>query len=261
MVTYFHPLDFTPLSARIKIERADQHISDLNKLVQDFGESDFYSLRVENNLWSHSLRIDIDQAKFPQNLASQILGDAIHNLRSALDILFRQAILTIPGELTGHTKFPIVGSAQKLKEVMNGGLEQQAGPIISDLIKNSIKPYPTGNDPLWALHELDIMDKHQFVIPALKLMAFYAVRLQDDKGVEVVRDAVPVVYSESDCTVPLDLTSGNYTVKDKGHASVVILFPVGTPFEGQPIIPEIHNLREVVSGVFESFELALNRSF
>jgi hypothetical protein len=67
----------------LKIARADEHIADLRELVDVYLSSGAYRLKPERDQGVSRLRLHIDRQPPPQ--WSPIIGDALHNLRSALD--------------------------------------------------------------------------------------------------------------------------------------------------------------------------------
>jgi hypothetical protein len=245
------------LSPRLKIERAEKHIRDLDRVLRDFVVSDFYSIHIEGNNWQPVLHLDIDASGFPLSEASGILGDAIHNLRSSLDVLVHQAVILLGGSPTKYTGFPIRDERQELVAAVNGGLKEQGGKAFSDFLLDDIKPYQAGNYPLWALHELDIVDKHQVVIPLLKIMRFSSIRLEDRKGNEIF---IPHIFTESSCTHSFKQI-GPLNLKDKGNAAAAIMFPLDVPFQCDAVIPHLHTLAKMVTGIIESFEIFLGRKF
>ena len=92
-------------ASRKKVQRAEKHVRDLNDALIDFANSDFYRLAVEDNprYGSQELVIDIDSSPEILIRCALIIGDALHNLRSALDILW----WSITVNQTKHTHFPI----------------------------------------------------------------------------------------------------------------------------------------------------------
>src|SRR5271170_4894958 len=92
-------------ASRLKIERARKHIDDVDALVLTFVNSDFYAISVEDNVERQAqfLRFDINKSPFPFHKAALHVGDALHNLRSALDLMC-YGIVRSP---TKWTRFPI----------------------------------------------------------------------------------------------------------------------------------------------------------
>jgi hypothetical protein len=158
-----------PLSAddriillRVKIERAKQHIRDLEKVLIAAGH------QGKNIVLPYE---DPDTGKIEHQRtwvliypfdALAIAGDIVHALRSALDHLAYQ--LSIAGTdktPTRRVEFPIAKDwntyeIEKPRKVE--GIRPEAVEAIDRL-----KPYKGGNEVLWRIHELDNTDKHRFI--------------------------------------------------------------------------------------------------
>jgi hypothetical protein len=89
-------------------------------------------------------------------------GDIIHNLRSALDHLAFNLVQVGGGTPTTKTCFPIAETREKYessKAAKVRGMTDAAKVAIDDL-----HPYGGGNESLWRIHYLDIVDKHKELI-------------------------------------------------------------------------------------------------
>jgi hypothetical protein len=94
---------------------------------------------------------------------SVIIGDAAHNLRSALDQLVCELIRANKRQLGNRSGFPIATTQKRFEEAVIGkttGVSAKTERFIRRL-----KPYKGGNEALWILHELDAMDKHVDIVP------------------------------------------------------------------------------------------------
>jgi len=102
-------------------------------------------------------------------------GDVIHNLRSALDHLAWELAKWKTGQPVKprYCCFPIGRDFDNYKVIRNGGavagMSSEAKKAINDL-----RPYKDGNEPLWRIHHLDIVDKHRHL-----LVAGYQIRFTD----------------------------------------------------------------------------------
>ncbi len=116
-----------------------------------------------------------------------------------------------------------------------------------------IKSYQGGNPAIWGLHNLNIRDKHEMLVPALKLMAVLDVRLEDENHMPIGRGNY---YLDESSRIRLREADGRtVTVKDKGHAAAQILFDTGTPFEGDPVVPTLVRVTKEVERIVEAFVL------
>ena len=245
--------------SRLKIERAEKHIRDINALLEEFVASDFYSVEIETNghCCPNYLRFHIDTSGFRLDIAAVVIGDALHNLRSALDLLYYAAILECGGRPTRWTRFPVFDTGKDVENKLREALKKkQITTGIQELLLDTIKPYEAGNYALWAVNELNITDKHQLLIPTLQLMRFVGICLEDEKGDVVMEDTAYFMDTSGRVRLDQELDCRTITLTDKGHAAATIMFNIGLPFQAQAVIPTLHQLVEVVSGVVESFRRA-----
>src|ERR1035441_1200188 len=107
-------------SSRLKIERAEQHISDLQIQANAFAQANPHIIQIERHLHADCDVIKIEPAKPLPDRFMLILGDALHNLRTALDHAMHEVVF----KWTPHTKFPVQGTLDGLKAFVNNGLKQ-----------------------------------------------------------------------------------------------------------------------------------------
>ena len=240
-------------SSRLKVERAKQHISDLHARVLEFQASDFYTLSIENDAETGDDFIHFRETKtLPADIAL-VVGDALHNLKGALDIMINAIVFTKLGRYDDFTRFPFRKTRDELVTAIKGGLIHQSSKAVADFIVDSIKSYKGGNDALWALHELNILDKHRLLLPVLRMKALRDVRIEDDRGQPV---PVGTLYFSGDriSFIPERIGHRNIKVTNYGKPSLFVLFDKGLPLQGEAIIPSLRRLTEVVTGIIEDIE-------
>jgi hypothetical protein len=243
--------------SREKVKRAVKHVNDLNELLTDFSASNFYSVSVQEQEGSNIISIAVFR-HFPTTTAALIIGDTLHNLRSALDLLYYKIFDEVTGKADKFTRFPIRDRQQELISSIDGGLKKKRlsdhlGAIaLRDFIVNVIKPYKAGNDSLWALHEMNITDKHQLLIPTFKIMRFADISLQDEKGDIFPADGLPYFLDDS-YWFKLNRT-GNFTIHQKGNAATAIVFGIGVPLQDKPVIPALNTLADNLTRTIDAFE-------
>lgn len=150
------------VDARAKLDRARLHIGDLNSQRTSFLEAKPYDVTPEYYTEKDMTVYFLDRFTPVPTTLPLIIGDAVHNLRSALDIAAWTAYRADHTDAGRHIYFPIGQDAttyaseseRKLK-----GVKQS----FKDAIDGS-KPYGGGNDLLFGLHRLDLADKHQLLI-------------------------------------------------------------------------------------------------
>jgi len=138
------------------------------------------ALRVERNLETGDGTFYVANMTPIDPQLSAVAGDALQNLRSALDHLAWKLVEAGGGVLGKHTSFPIFdteteyldpkyGAARKIR-----GMHEMAAEAI-----NQMKPYATGNRTLWILHRLNNIDKHRLLLTAGHTNVAFLIRRGD----------------------------------------------------------------------------------
>ena len=169
--------------SRLKVERAYKHIADVSSILEAFIGSDFYDLTVDKDpeTGENFLRCAI-KSRLEEEKIALIIGDALHNLRSALDLLYFETVELCDGASTKWTRFPFADTRDQLIGRLHSALEKkQITRNVYNLILNIVKPYEGGSAALWTLDDLNITDKHQLLIPVLKLVMLRDVRFEDEQ--------------------------------------------------------------------------------
>jgi hypothetical protein len=161
-----HKSEEHPLSGvRAKVDRASKHGMELYNAVQAFLKS--YPFTFTNNPDSSGRRIiSIASMKPVPTEFSLMMGDAVHNLRSALDLLACQVFcLANPDDKDySHLEFPIKNTPELYRDALNSKKFRLIGPQALSIFER-LEPYRLGSDhDLWLLHRLDIQDKHRILI-------------------------------------------------------------------------------------------------
>jgi hypothetical protein len=186
-----------------------------------------------------------------------MIGDALHNLRSALDLLYYRIFNELTGKADKFTRFPIRDEREELVSSINGGLKEKkladdrGAVALRDFIVDVVKPYAAGNGSLWTLHDMNITDKHQLLIPLFKIMQFTGIRLEDEDGNIFPADGQPYFTEDS---YWFRVRDGKLKVHEKGHAATAIVFSMGVPLQDKPVIPALTQLAESVAGTIDAFE-------
>jgi hypothetical protein len=152
-----HALD----GPRGKIERAKDHLADLQAEVAQFLGSNPYGVvdQYDPEMGQNVVRARVSAQPPPRVTA--IVGDLAHNLRSAWDYLARQLVLANHCTPSSGTEFPIFWDPEAYKTGFGRkvrGMSKEAVRLI-DGMQPHVFPEPTRH-PLYAIHHLDIRDKH-----------------------------------------------------------------------------------------------------
>lgn len=146
-----------------KLERAGAHIAELERVCKAFSPHCQVTVTVDE--WSGDyIYMVTSVSEVPPEIPA-IMGDVLQNLRAALDHLVYRLFLsgTSGGAGDGkHIFFPIFDDYAAFTAQLVGrvrGMRQDAIDAIT-----ALKPYQGGNDVLWRLHRLNIIEKHRLLI-------------------------------------------------------------------------------------------------
>ncbi len=155
-------------SARAKIYRARKHIDDLKLELTAFRESDSYRAHFYDDSNTGDRIGEFQVVKELPLRVVAIVGDAVHNLRSALDHVAAELCVMGGGSIDNSTAFPIWENVPAISDIKAQIMRKIPGASVKVIrgIKR-LQPYKGGKgDILWRLHRLDIIDKHRVLIPA-----------------------------------------------------------------------------------------------
>jgi len=157
--------DFT--GVWIKVERAKHHFGDLHARHQRFLEDKPYRAVPCDDLDTGDLVHRVEVSKQPPRFWSAIAGDCVHNLRSSLDLLVCEMVRAEGKPVKEHTGFPVYRSAVAFANALKSrdiGKVDGAPKRAVDLIMKA-KPYQGADNLFGLLHQLDIENKHKFLMP------------------------------------------------------------------------------------------------
>jgi hypothetical protein len=235
--------------ARAKIGRANKHIAEMDALLSTFQNSDAYTVREIRDSQTGQKFIEYGFAKriSVEDLAL-VIGDAVHNLKCALDYAWIHTIKKLAPTKTAHAKFPIFSSRAKLEDALHGIEIQISNPDLYNLIVTHIKPYDGGDLCLWSIHSMDISDKHRLLTPLLSV-AVTDLAIEDDKG--KVSKVLCVFTRMGPYRKFLE---ENEKLKDKGDVRLRVVFQKTFPETGVEVSPVLHNFSKLVLSVVETLE-------
>lgn len=165
-------MPFDASRAFAKTHRARTLLEELKRTTRDLAENgSFLRADVERNGREVVAKLRM-LAPLPSYLPC-IIGDIIHNLRSALDHLTTLAVEYNGNTITNRTQFPITGSPKAFESAASSQLKGASQEFI-DLAERA-QPYHLGDPSLHPLHvinRLDIADKHRQLLVAAMAPAF-----------------------------------------------------------------------------------------
>lgn len=155
--------------ARLKIQRAGKHLSEIEALVDAFLVTRPFELVIDHQPLKRLRTHRIHQRASTPPEFSMVVGDVIHNLRAALDV----AIFQIIGPVAANpdtVHFPFARSEQSVESTLVSRQCQKGGERLMDALR-SLRLYPGGNDLLCSVHALDILDKHKQILTVGSVVA------------------------------------------------------------------------------------------
>lgn len=239
--------------ARLKIQRAEKHVNDLNGILKAFLNGKPYVVFVEHNPDGSGDLLKVTATKTLPPDFVLTLGDALHNLRTALDYAMNEIEFQTCGVRTAYTKFPVYDSREGLVAAANGALKQKAPKQVIDCLLGWIQPYKGGKgDAIWSLHQIDIEDKHRLLIANTELNFIRGIRTEDDSGEEYMIDDWLIVPGKV-AAMPIQ-NNRNVKVTNEGNASYVVTFGQGMPFQGRYVIPVAESLVKMTGAILDELE-------
>jgi hypothetical protein len=153
-------------SAKLKLQRADYHISELERQFAAFVAEKPHRFIVQSDLNTGHLGIRIRFVKEVPPAFALIIGDAIHNLRSSLDHAIWELVGIDHGTQDRHLKFPTGDTRISFEASCNG--IKTPGQWAKDAIKSTEAFIEGRGMDLYNLNILDNADKHIIVAPILR---------------------------------------------------------------------------------------------
>jgi hypothetical protein len=191
-----------PSGAAIKFRRAQRHLQELQRLATEYLESKPFELAENVEPGTGDKVISVSSARQPDPEISAVIGDVIHNARSALDQLTWSLVERDGGTPGRRTYFPTGETKSKFAKSVKEALDE-AAVSTRDRVR-ALAVHPGGDEKLWLLHQLDVEDKHRLLIPvgmAYGAFNLHAVLPGFDGGDPI--EAPPIAIRPADRMYPL----------------------------------------------------------
>jgi len=243
-------------SARLKIERADHHIRDLERQLRESTRRDLDASVDRRD--DGALDIHITVLKPPPCVAL-IIRDVVHNLWSALDNLMWELIGLDAGEQHRWLSFP--KGLDRLSYNRKCDKVKTPSAAVKDLLK-SFEVFPRGAGHfLCVTNLLDNADKHTVLTPVIHAPTIAELVLVSDGG--QVRRRLSDLYGSAPRldeveTFTVDGAAAGTTLAFENDAQISphIRFGAVKFVRDKPIFPTILQLRHAVSNTINIVELS-----
>jgi hypothetical protein len=253
----------------LKVERAKEHFEQLQSAVEAFRTTDPYgAVRYMNPKRTEEVvRARISKQPPPQ--LAIIIGDLLHNLRSALDHLVCQLVMANGKGSCSDTQFPICKERDeffgnpKVKKSPQSAKVQHVASGAQTVIE-SLQPYnhlPVDDHPLYLLNRLNNRDKHRLLNLAVAAIISYGANIViGPKGghadhLVIKSPPKPRILN------PIEDGTELYLVTKRGVTGVDVepevvfeeVFEKSGPGQGKPIVPTLQQLLDAVGNIPPQF--------
>ncbi|HXC47592.1 MAG TPA: hypothetical protein VNU20_04825 [Candidatus Sulfotelmatobacter sp.] len=259
------------IGVRQKINRAKYHLNQLKAALEAWNgtEEEGNPLVIYKNPGRTWWDLSVKEVTPNNPNWALIVGDIIHNLRSALDHLVYQLAI-LHGQSTNfarETFFPISLDASSFSKA-RVKLESHIAPRALALIEE-LQPYKAadlvGKDPkaskLWIVSELDIIDKHRILIVTGKFFRITELNCFVNNGTPVVVPVDPAWHPLIDGAPLASVDFSSFALKDEDKMNVgarmevqIFFNETGTEFDGLQPVEALQPCIRYISGVVELFE-------
>lgn len=234
------------ISIAKKLQRAREHLDELIEIDSKFQLLEITLPFVRDEV--KGIGYNVVKLPDPPEDVPLVAGDCLHNLRSALDYLIWQAVLSAGEQAPGrHNMFPICVSEHGFQEQLKRG-RLQGLPASAIAAVKSLQPFGLKTHPLAVLDELCNSDKHRDLHIAVTVASdMETLHLKNGQvvmqtflgGADVENGAI-----FGDIGIPLELIPSDFEVKIVGRAAAFIGFKLGSDSESDPL-PVVHTLEEI----------------
>jgi hypothetical protein len=235
-----------------KLDRAEVHRETLKGMLRTYLDDNMTGWRAKLD---HSGQWDFSGGgKQNSDLAwSVVVGDIVHNLRSALEHLAGALLEGNHKAPTDDTTFPVMerrlttkrAGVKALPNIKPGGIQDPARVIL-----DGVQPYTYGDDfalhELWLLHKMWNYDKHKLVLVQTPwLLNTYAAR-DAERPSFMEGNLVCIRRAEDSATFRLWPDPAWANVNVYLETTLQIGFGLGTPAEQQPIYSTLTTIADFV---------------
>ncbi len=262
-------------SAHSKLARARKHLDDLRAAIVAFLATQPYEVMREEEISSGDLVYKLRTCHEVPGDLSLIIGDVLHNLRSALDHLAWRLVELNNKTPNRNTQFVICANQTAFQNRVAQGALREMSQTARTFIEN-LHPYRGGDDILWQLNELENIDKHRLLLVtgnafnSLGLAWKFTAPGKPDTSITLPLDMRPTDRSfplhqgaevlrvnkaarqSHDLSFPIQLQEPNFTF-DIGFAD-------GAVMTGEPVEEKLEEMYTRVEQILRLADLQLSNS-
>ncbi len=239
-----------------KLKRSYESIVNLSAEMDTFFKASKYPIMPDVNSKEWQEALDYHRGVQLPKRFSVLSGEIIHHLRSSLDhIAWHFSSTQYRTEAGTSIEFPVFREEPLAKDKLRQyerKVKGIANPKVLTLIRD-MQPYNRGsdaeNDLLCVVHDMDRFDKHR----ELAIVGSCAkVLISPTAGIEAALAVLK--YSQGEPLSNAELSLVNRTVKQDAKVLPQVEFPQVGKRKGQPVIPTLLQLHEVIFQRVDLFE-------
>lgn len=237
---------------RLKVERALTHMDELVRLTKPLS-SDLYEIRAENRAVPPRAKPTLFEIVYtpkkpiPETLAV-VIGDAIHNLRAALDHLASGIVRT--RRPLAHVYFPMPKVREELHKSKDLKLIESALPGSKHLLLDKVRPEQGAEDDLWLFGKMDNDDKHNLIIPTVTIASIENLSANSEN----THLHSMAFKNDAGRRFTLYASDRRIEIASRPVTYVDMTFGVSTPFDGLPVLRTLLDIARLVCMTVDSFE-------
>ncbi|AQS46513.1 hypothetical protein BMG03_00900 [Thioclava nitratireducens] len=152
-------------SAHLKLDWASKHIDEIERTLSEKRPFRYF---IESNADTCERCAYAERDEDIVDELSLRCGDAVHNLRSAIDHAYSAVVLPVaetPGQKI-NVQFPVSNKADRYEGQVKSRLAHKVSREFYDaIVEMQAHGGDGGNELLYAIHTLDVPDKHTRLIP------------------------------------------------------------------------------------------------
>lgn len=245
------PLDLKP--SRIKLKAARDHIERLRTSISPLDPRYYDVSLIETrepvimlNAPTFYRLVYTPKEPIPETFAN-IIGDALGNLKSALD--YAAVRIDAPG-----THFPTAPRANLIQQLSLAKLEAKM-PGFRDLLLNRLRPENGPDEPLWELiGKANNDNKHEDFIPTVTMVRVQGINARYANTI-LNNCAIVGNAAQSICMIksfaPIQFSSGHETIVD-------VKFGSGTSAPNEAVVPLLQRASDAVQRALDEIDKMAN---
>ena len=235
--------------ARLRIERANTHLQELKTLLTEAPNTFTVAVKDHESGGQHLIH-DVPDAENLRKRIAIIAGDALNNLKSALDYAWIGVLERHRITLPSRPKFPVYEDAHGVKDALVKSRIAQ-GSVLFNYMMNQCRPFKDGEYTLWAMHRLNNHDKHRLLLPTMSYAGITGIAVLNTENGEMIEGDSWGISGDGPYYVYLQ---SSLRLKNPGKLSVSFLFDKDMPYHPVEVDDALRDFARVALVIVNQLE-------